>query len=356
MSTNKLFKNLKWDVPTVLKAVVIGLAVIILIAVAGVFVRIVSSSVTSGFSTVMTKQGFGGMMAPGIAVRDSAAGESAYYGGNDGMMDLSLRNVTMPSPLPPYGGTTTGDNAEEYEVTDYTANIETRHLEETCASITGLKSRDDVIFENTSTYDRGCGFSFKVKAASVPEILSIIKDLDPKDFNENSYTIKSQVDDYTSETDILKNKLASIDETLTNSVIAYDELTELATRAQDVESLTKIIDSKLNLIERLTQQRINIISELERISRAKNEQLDRLDYTYFYVSVSENKYLDGEQLADSWKVAMKEFVASVNQTMQDVSINLIAMVLLVLQYVLYIFIIVVVAKYVWRAVTWLWKK
>ena len=285
----------------------------------------------------------------------STKGQSTYYGGNDAGIDLSTRNVTV-GPYPPYGGMATGDTAEEFEVTDYSANIEAGRLDETCQTIAGLKERDYVIFENTSAYDRGCGFTFKVKSDKVDEILNVIKTLDPKDFTEDSYTIKPQVDDFTAEAEILQKKLTSIDETLANAVAAYDELSELATGARDVESLTKIIDSKLQLIERLTQERININAQLERISRAKAEALDRLDYTYFHVSVFENKYVDGEQLADSWKAAVKEFVRNVNQTIQDVSINLVAMLLLILQYVFYIFILIVVAKYVFRAARWIWKK
>jgi len=117
------------------------------------------------------------------------------YGTTGNAVGLSIRNVASPSVPPANNTITTGDNAEDFEVTDYSANIETRHLEDTCKQISGLKSRTDVIFENANEYDKGCSYNFKVKHSSVAEILAVIKSLDPKELNENTYTIKRLVDD-----------------------------------------------------------------------------------------------------------------------------------------------------------------
>src|SRR3989339_721006 len=162
-----------------------------------------------------------------------------------------------------------------------------------------LKPREDVIFENASEYEKNCNYSFKVKRDSVKEILSIIESLDPKELNENTYTIKRLIEDYT----------------------------------RDVENLAKIIDSKIRIIERLTQERININSQLERLNRSKAEQLDRLEYTYFRVYVFENKFIDREDLKDSWKTAIKSFVRDINKIAQDITINLAALLFLILEYI-----------------------
>jgi len=156
--------------------------------------------------------------------------------------------------------------------------------------------------------------------------------------------------------DILKKKIASIEKTLADAVSAYDQVTRLATQTQNVDSLAKIIDSKIGIIERLTQERININAQLERLSRAKAEQLDRLDYTYFNVSVVENKFIDGQNLKDSWKAAIKNFVRDVNNVFQDITVNLVTLLFLILQYVIYFFIVLMVVKYGWRSVKYIWKK
>jgi hypothetical protein len=226
----------------------------------------------------------------------------------------------------------------------------------TCAEITALKELDYVIFESANEYDKGCNYTFKVAHSNVEEILGVIEALDPNELSESTYTIKRQLDDFTSETEILERKLASINETLESAINAYDEITLLATRTQNAEALAKIIDSKLNIIERLTQERINTTAQLERLLRAKAEQLDRLEYTYFHVNVYENKFVDGEYLKDSWQAAVKNFVRDVNRAVQDVTINLLALLFVLAQYILYFFILLISGKYLWRAVKYIWKK
>lgn len=282
----------------------------------------------------------------------ASTGEVAMYS-QKGMpiADLSYRNI---APIP--SQTTVGNTAEDFEVKDYSALIETRNKAEVCSQIANLKSLKHVIFENAQESDRNCNYSFKVEHARAGEILAVIKDLDPRDLSENTRTIKSQIDDFTSQTEILEKKRTSIDETLKNALTAYDQITALAVKTQDASSLAKIIDSKVQLIERMTQERININQQLDYLARAKTEQMDRLEYTYFSVSVYENKYLDGKNIKDSWQAAVKSFVYTVNRAVQDASINLIGLLFVLIPYFIYALIVLVVAKYGWRLVKYIWKK
>lgn len=292
----------------------------------------------------------------GAAVPQSVGMKGGYEA--DGM-ELSARNVAAyyeSLPIMPPQMPTTGDQAEEFEVTDYSATIETRRREQACGLIADLKQRPEVIFESANDYDHGCNYRFKVRQGSVAEVLDIVRGLNPRDLNENTYTIKSQVDDFTSEEEILQNKLASIDETLAKALAAYDDVAALATSVRDVESLAKIIDSRLNLIQRLSQERLNIASQLERISRAKSEQLDRLEYAYFYVNVYENKFVDGDSFKDSWRQAVQAFFRDLNRILQDLTINLITLIFLIVQYAIYLFLVLVVAKYLWRLAQDFWRR
>lgn len=288
--------------------------------------------------------------------------EKGYYGGDDmmsesgGMPGLSTRNVETSLPQPPEDVVIPGDDAEEYEVTEYSATIETWRLDATCTAITDMKAKEYIIFESATRYDTGCNYTFKVRHDHVPEVLASVKDLDPRELSENTYTIKQLVTDYTSEIDILQKQLATIDATLTDAVASYNDITALATRIQDAESLAKIIDSKIGIIERLTQKKITISAQLETLERAKADALDRLDYTYFHVYVSENKFIDGEALADSWKYAVRSFVGDMNGVAQDITINLISFIFIALQYAIYLFLLVIIAKYGWRLVRYVWDR
>ena len=345
-------KNLDEKTLKMLKMAVLAIVVIIVVAIG---FRLIGSSFSSVFNKNTISNIFPGS-APSADYAQSSP-EMAKYGGSTAA-GLSVRNVvsSQDSMLPYNNNGTTGSDAEQFEVTAYNALIETRQLKNTCAAVAGLKAKDYVIFENANEYDKGCNYTFKVKKDNVSEILSVIKKLDPKEMSESTYTIKKLVEDFTSEVEILQQKLDSIDDTLAKAVRAYDDVTDLATRVKDVESLAKIIDSKINIIERLTQERINANAQLEAIQRAKAEQLDRLEYTYFNVNIVENKFVDGESLKDSWKAAIKEFVRDVNKIAQDISVNLFTFVFYIIQYAIYILILLLVAKFGWILVKKIWKK
>lgn len=266
-----------------------------------------------------------------------------------GVPSLSMRNVIEDEMLlqSPDGGYTPGDTAEAFEVKEYNVRIETRNLDRDCGVVRALRERDDVIFENTSEYERGCAYAFKVRRGSVEDVLGVIASLDPRELSENAYTIKREIDDFTSEVQILENKLASLDATLKDAATSYGNITALATSRGDVESLAKIIESKLIILERLTSSKIETVNQLERVNRAKAEALDRLEYTHMTVSVYETVFADIENIKDSWKSTVREFVLEANSLAQDVSVGLVVLILTLAKFALYFFVLLFVAKFGW---------
>ena len=220
----------------------------------------------------------------------------------------------------------------------------------------GLKARDYVIFENANEYDTGCNYTFKVRNENKDEILAIVKSLNPRTLVENIHTIKRQIDDYTSEEEILKNKKEVIEKTLNDAVKSYDEISRLATQQRDVESLAKIIDSKIRIIEKLSRERVRVNEQLDRLSRAKADQMDRTQYVYFRLNVYENKFVDWKSIKDSWAAAIKKFVSNMNNVLQAISVNLIFVLFTIFQYVLYLLIIILAVKYLWKYIKYVWRK
>ena len=291
-----------------------------------------------------------GMMDESMVMPTSYSGMKAQ-----GAPTLSARNVS-DSYIPPIdGGYTKGDTGEAFEVKEYSAQIETRNLTRDCDAIHTLKARTDVIFEHANTYTHGCSFTFKVKRGSVDEVLALIKNMDPRDLTESTYTIKREVDDYTSEITILENKLATLDKTLTDAISSYENITTLATNRGDVENLAKIIESKLSIIERLTMLRIETVNELGRIERSTGVALDRLAYTYFTVSVYENTFVDGDTIRDSWKAAVRTFIQDANTLVQDISIGLLGLLLAVFKFALYFVILLITARVGWTFTKKMWS-
>jgi hypothetical protein len=279
------------------------------------------------------------------------ASKTAY---DNATVGLSARNVTNEE----FMGEAVYNNSDAgaMEVKEYSATIETGNLEKTCGIIVDLKGRDYIIFEGSNVNDNNCYFTFKVKRENVQEILAIINSLNPRDLSENAKSIKRQIEDFTSQEDILKEKLASIDETMNNALVAYNEISALATKTNNADSLAKVIDSKINMIERLTQERINISAQLESLSRIKALELEKLEYTYFYVNIYENKIFDLQYIKDSWVSSAKQFVIDVNRIFEDLSIRLVTLSLSAFTYLVYLFVILIVVKYCWRFGKYIWKK
>lgn len=253
------------------------------------------------------------------------------------------------------GGWSGGDDAEDYEVTEYNASYRTSDKEPICAALAKLKDREAVIFENSNEYETGCSYTFKVDHEQADDVLRIIEDLDPENLSVNTYTIQRSVEYVTSEVEILEQKLASINETLDTALAAYDEIAKIATSSRDAESLATIIDSKVRLIERLTQDKITVTQQIARMERNKNDQMQRLDYTYFYTNVYEDKYVDGERIKDSWKVAVQDFIREGNEIIQAMTVGIITFCLYVLQLVLYFFILLYVARFSWKRAKRVWN-
>lgn len=298
-----------------------------------------------------------GSAAPSYSAGGIARYDAEYGIEEDAMNSAMAKIGGMPTPMPPNdGGFSSGNDAEDFEVTEYNGTIQTNDKEPVCTILTDLKAHEYVIFENTNNHTTGCTVSFKVEHEHTQEILTIIEDLQPENLSASSYTIKRSIENTTSEVEILQQKLTSINETLQSALVAYDEITKLATATRDAASLATIIDGKVRLIERLTQERININERLDRLEKNKAQQMERLEYTYFYVYVYEDKFVDTKRIKDSWKSAIQSFVHESNALVQEITIGIVVFLLTLVQYVLYFVILLFTAKFGWKFTRRVWKQ
>lgn len=267
-------------------------------------------------------------------------------------MALSMRNV-----VPDWNdGYISGDDAESFEVTEYSAYIKTGNLDKVCGEIKDLKVKSYVIFESSNENDNNCNYRFKVKKENEDEILQIVRDLKPEDLNINTESIKKQIADFTSEEEILTQKLEQIEEILQEAQEAYDEVAKLATKSSDATALASTISSKLILIEKLTTERLNTKNNLDRLSQAKAIQLDKLEYTSFTINISKNLIIDFKAIGDSWERELKNFVSEFNVMLQGISVKLLSFALILVQVAIYLIAALFIGKYGWRFVKFVWKK
>ncbi len=256
--------------------------------------------------------------------------------------------------LPPIDNTTTGDTAENFEVTEFYVQIETGEIKEDCKAIMDLKALEYVIFENVTEHEKGCHYTFKVTVGNLEEILEKIEALNPKNLTKSTYTIQRVIEYISNEKEILMKRNQAIEKTLEDALNAYDEISKFATQSRDATALANVVEAKIKMIERLTMEKININERLNRLAQSEEQQKDKLKYTYFYISVNEDKFIDRENIKESWKNSVKDFVNNTNETIQGLSIGLITLLLFIIQYGLYLLILVVIARLFWRLTRKIW--
>jgi prefoldin subunit 5 len=278
-----------------------------------------------------------GMMSSPDAYISDASTRSYADGASKEMAIDPIMPVPEPAPAP-------GTDAESYEVQDYFVSIETGNGERDCTILQSLKDREEVIFESMNESLYGCTVSFKVKKDSVDSVLSFLNELDPREVNETTYTIKREVSQLETQMDILKTKLAALDTALADALASFADVEAAARRSGDVASLAQVTDSKLNAIERINASRLEVTTELDRLERAKTETLDRMEYVYFSVNVYENEWVRGTDLKDSWVASVQELIRDLNGFLQDLSIGFVQFALTVVKYTLYASVLYIIAR------------
>lgn len=261
-------------------------------------------------------------------------------------------NMVPPMPTEEY---VTGSDAEAFETKDYTVRFETADLTGTCATITALKPKPDVIFLSASESDNSCYYQFKVANATAPTVLTTLTALNPKELTEHTASIKKQLENSLNQRTILNDNLTSIEGILTDALLAYDNLLITATEAKDSIALAQAVRDKIQLIDQLKQRRESTLQQLDYLNQQLAEQQDRLSYTYFSVNVSERVYFDLEAIQASWHYALKDMIAEVNEVLQKLSTGLITFILWVALYVIYFIIFVAIARFGWRIVRTVWR-
>lgn len=161
------FKKLDLTPTKILKLFGIAIASIVLLTIAVSLLGFIFNSMRSGFSNSSSGFSKGGY----ALMADEAAMDSSYG------VTLSARNAAQSAKIIPSQNYAPGNDAEDFEILEYNASIETRELENTCDKIAALKSKDYIIFETANKYEHGCNYRFKVNRDNVAEVLDTIKSL-----------------------------------------------------------------------------------------------------------------------------------------------------------------------------------
>ena len=317
-----------------LSKILLGLvAIVVALILVSVVINILNQATgiaqnsARSISPSMHYQDVGSDMAFNVAYEEKALSPNAYDSSN--------------------GGVGVYDEAE-YETLAYNAQIKTAELTQVCDIVESWKPQVYIVFETATRNEHNCTYRFKVERAYAEDIAAAIATLEPNELTARTETVKKQLVEYDSQLSILLKKQQLISDTLEDSTAAFDEVMALATDIEDVDTLSKVINSKLAAIERLTRDRINLAQQIDVLSRRAAELADDVDFVQFVVYVQKYEVFDLDSMKDSWVYAIRNFTVDVNQTLQSLTLGLLLNLLVLVKLVLYVFIILFIVKFIWQ--------
>jgi hypothetical protein len=352
IETWKSFSLPRKVISVVVSTVVLFIGALIIVFVVSYFMRGFGSSSFS-INQKGTSLSVGSMpgMAPRMlnydGVSDSVQSSDYSYGTNN---TYGNRSSVYATPA------VTTRKAEDFELTSYQAQVESRDVESDCQTIQNLKSDEAIIFISANTAKDSCSFSFKTEKTKEQSAVSVIKALNPKSFTQNVATIEDRLTSYDRRKEILEHELTVLQKILDDAITSYEALSKLAITTGSVTNLRQAIYDKVDIIERLTQKKLTIEQELRQLGDSTSSSKEEIQYVQFSVSVYKNTFVDKEALASSWKYEIKQFISEMNKSLQTVTIGLVTFIFTLGTYILYLLIIVVIVKYLKRVLVYIWRK
>lgn len=339
-----------WKTFSLLKKAMISVGGIFLLAIIIPILLLVVAFINSTLGT-----GHGGSMSiPGMSTAYNSNGD---YKMAARMAAPSYRDTSNGySPQESFSPSPTKAESEKYELSSYSASINTRNIEDDCAKIQALKADASVIFLQADTSKTNCWYSFKAEKDGVQKVLNTLKALDPESLNENIQTIAGSLTNYQRRQEILEKQLGSVDTTLKNAIDSYEKLSSLAVASRDAQSLTIAINNKIDIIDRLSTKKLSIEEQLRSISYSSSDDKTSTQYAHFSVTLTKDSYVDFDQLTASWKYETKRLLSEINTSLQDLTLGFFSVFLVLIKYTLYLLIAIVFIKYIKRTIVWIWNR
>lgn len=231
----------------------------------------------------------------------------------------------------------------QYEIKQYSATIDSSNPESDCArlvsSLEGYK--DDAKIENRASSKNHCTISFKIIKGKEQSVIDLMTaDFRLRDIQSSVANIVKPYVETTDRIAELKKRLTEVDTLLESSKTQYDELWNALknnnTSAASIDALNKIILNKSELISKFTKERIALLDQIDMLNKQKADYDERIKYVVFSVYFQKHVLFDLDQFKQQWFTDTRELVATFNDTIRNLSINLADFLLKTLNVVVYI--------------------
>lgn len=326
-----------------------------LFAIAGLFVLIV---IASGILSVLSS-------STGLS-QDMAYAPSAPLYGQGGGMGMTVSNdgysaemaydrkvspsYLEPSPEPGYV-----PNLEQYETARYSVSARTKQFDELCDALSTLKSNPKIHFKNLNESLNNCYATFYVNKDTAASVLGTFTAFSGVEINHGVESVTRHREQLQDQAGILKQQLASVERTLADAETQFNEIADFARQNKDAVTLSQAIREKLSNIDTLTQRKINLTSQLNNIYQQSADLAERIHVVQFDVSVTRSYPIYLNQDSQKWEVAWKNLKDNYTDTLIGLTAFFGIFLLWTLRITIYLVVLIIVVRVIWKFVNKLWK-
>ncbi len=251
-------------------------------------------------------------------------------------------------------------NESNYEIKSYNVNLESSKVEEDCNKLINLLNKEYTKTDNINISKNYCYLNIKILKWKEQELLTLFNQFKLKDINSNIVNIVKSYSWITDKIIWLKKRVDEIDLLLLESKTNYNELwSSLKNKnisPESIDALNKIIQNKSSLIVQFSNDKQNLLQQIDDLVKQKEEYIEQINYISFYINFTKKVIVDFEEIKDWWYYSYKSLVETFNDTIKNLTVNLFSFLLKAINVIIYIIIWFLFILVWWKLIYKIWKK
>ena len=247
------------------------------------------------------------------------------------------------------------DNLEQFETTDYRISGQLREFETFCDYLSELKADERFDFSSLSSSLNNCQATFFTKEEYANQALQNLGSFAGVQTTRTTQSVTRHREQIQSRTSIVQQQLQSVTETLIEAESAYNEIADFARAQRDTETYSHAITEKLRQVDQLTQRKISLTSQLDSLAQQSADLNQKIGVIEINVYVNRAHLLNPDKTARAWGDAKELLTDTWNQFGIWLTVYLGVFILFVLQWSVYLIILIVLARFGYKLARKIWR-
>lgn len=245
---------------------------------------------------------------------------------------------------------------ENYETTNYTITARTKQFDSLCEDVENLKANPDIDFKFINSSTNNCQAHFYADTEIAESVLETFTAFSGVEIKRNTESVTRHKDYIESQTIILEQQLSTVERSLSAAERQFDEIADFARQSKDAATLSEAIRYKLENIDTLTQRKINLTAQLDRMYQEAAELSERIGVVEFSVSIYRSNPIYPNRYSQKWDAAWNELKDQFTETAIGLTTVFVIFILWAVRITIYLLVVLLLARVLWKVGTILWQK